>query len=724
MRRPPSPPFALLLAFLLAFLLPAPGPGTRAPCAQEAPWAGIETAPAIVRTDEQPAVFVVAVVDARDGRPIAGARVRGYAEHVDGRHAQVHTQVVSLRADASGVALGEVDTQALGASHWVVSAPGYQPFADFHGYWPPERVALEPAVPMAVRLLGAFGEPLAGAEVEAFSGCPHAPPAAWGATDEEGVFRVRDGSAGGFELWARAPGQACRVQDIPPLLGEEPDVRVLAPGITVRGRVLDPDGRPVPGVVLRGAGYPRGPAALTGLDGRFALEGLDPGQSIEVFHPALGAADGTPHRVPRAAADVPLALVWALDGLGAGAATGDLLVEVRDAAGEPVVGHALLVLGSDGVGQAVSTNDEGQAEVALPAGPCLIRDDDPFAPWAIGEVAGRVPPDGEARLGATARPQVRFALMGEGEPGLALALVAEGRMFHFEGPAGDPEGPWLSPAARAAVQVRARDYAWATVIPVGPPQDGVRSAHLRLPPAHRIVVPGLAEDVWAFLAPARFAWAERSLEFRGGVARLRCSGSFVLRLASAGDEPDRLVPLTLPPLATGAVDLTVDPARDGRPDEAGRALVHLRRADGQAVGPVRVAERGVGSDRLADAGGEWDGAEPIEVTAPARVLLLAQGLAPLSVEVPRAGDLHVVYPAGGIDLHALDAAGAPVAAEALLGGIRYPMPAGRLSLRGLAAGAHALFVQRTGGVPASRDSLRWRFELGDSQVVETTLRLP
>ena len=212
----------------ITLLLAAPaGPVGRAPRGRHA-GRGVETLPLVFRTDDRPDVLTTTVVDARNGRPIAGATVRGYAESIDGRAAAVNALLLTMKTDAYGC-VGQVDTQALGASHWIVSAEGYRPYAEYHGYWPPERVDLEPATPVAVRILGPYGEPVAGAPVEGYSGCPHAPPAVRGRTDENGVFRAADGSPEGFSLWFRAPGCASTSGDLPAVFGDEPCVQVLPP---------------------------------------------------------------------------------------------------------------------------------------------------------------------------------------------------------------------------------------------------------------------------------------------------------------------------------------------------------------------------------------------------------------------------------------------------------------------------------------------------------------
>ena len=103
-------------------------------------------------------------------------------------------------------------------------------------------------------------------------------------TDQDGRFEVVDLFAGSFDLEARASGFAplrVRGVEIPELDGElDLGTLVLAPGSTLEGRVVEPDGDAVPGARLwiseqapgRSSWVPdRDPDAIADADGRFAL---------------------------------------------------------------------------------------------------------------------------------------------------------------------------------------------------------------------------------------------------------------------------------------------------------------------------------------------------------------------------------------------------------------------------------------------------------------------
>ena len=687
---------------------------------------GVDTFSLILRSDDSPKVLMTTVVDARTGRPIADAIVRGYRESVDGRQAAVNALILTMTTDAYGLAVGQVDTKALGASHWIVSAAGYRPYAEYHGFWPPERVDLEPATPVAVRILGPYGDPVVGAAVEGYSGCPHAPPAVAGRTDETGVFRAADGSPDGFSLWVRAPGCASRSQDLPAVFGDEPCMEVLPPGIAVHGRLLDGDGRPIPGAVLRGGNYPRGPATLTDLEGRFVLAGLDPEESVWVFHPTLHL--DAPHTIDRVAEDVPLALVWALDGLGpAMGEYGTLVVRARDAGGRAVENLKLLVLASDGQGQDAATDGAGDASLDLPAGTYRIRGDDPFGPFDVAEATVVVPTDGEVALDLALSPRPRLRIKGDVPPDLYAIIVAAGRVHSpsHESEEGAPASVWLPAEARAVVCLRNDEQAWAHFVPVGPVVDGFRSAVLDVPPAHRIRLTNgdVPDGATAALAPRAYPAAERWLrDIAGSEIALRWGGHFDLTVRSDDGTSDRFVPIDLPPLAEGSVERQIDLGREGQPvARSGEAHLIVKRADGRAVPEMEVSGGRVGA-AWSGFQGTWD--TPIDVWAPARVLLIAPGLHPLQLDVIRPADHDVVFPAAGIDLTTVDASGAPVASAVLVNGVLSEAPEGQLSMRGFPPGDHAVVVQRTSWPPTVSESMRWRFRLSEGQVLTKTIRIP
>jgi hypothetical protein len=706
MRRP------LLVTLLLVLLAGSARPGD-APADPQ-----VQPLPPILRSDDQPAPFSVTVLDAATGRPLAGAVVRGYAERVDGRAVAVNALLVTLHADASGLAVGALDTKALGASHWTVHAKGHRPFARYTGFWPPERVDLAPSVPMAVGVLDPWGRPLAGARVQGFSGCPHAPSAIRGVTGKDGVFRVEDGGQDGLSLWVLAPGCARRVGMLRPVWGDEPDDRLLAPGLTVRGRLRDAAGRPLAGAVVRAADYPRGPATCTDDDGRFVLDGLEPTGAIQVFHPTLEVEDESVHVVERAAADVPLDLTWTRDGFGAPAQTGRLLLRARDGAGHPAAALALLVLGADGRGWSARTDANGLAHVEVPAGAVRVRGDDPFAPFDVREAKATVLAQGETTVDLVLAPRPRLRVAGTVPEDLSAGVVACGRTAAAR-------GACLPAGARAVVVLEDEEGTWARPFPVGPETAGVRTARVQAPAAHRIrlAADDSLDDVPCSLRSRDHPRVGRRVRIVDGVITLRRGGRFLLRVGGSRDVPARLVPVDLPPLADGAVEKTIDLAREGRPDRSGgpaRLLVSL--ADGSPVPALEVVS------------GPWATSEsdvvrhgatsPVEVWAPCRVLLSGKGLRPLQVDVARPGDRRVVFPAGGLDLATVDASGAAVPSAVLVDGVVHDAPKGRLVLRGFAPGRHAVVVQRTSGPPGPTGSVRWRFELTAGQVVKKTLAVP
>ncbi len=709
------------ITLLLAILLLAP---TNVRSEDDASDADVETFPLILRTDDRPDVLTTTVVDARNGLPIVGATVRGYAESIDGRAAAVNALLLTMKTDAYGLAVGQVDTKALVASHWIVTAEGYRPYAAYHGYWPPERVDLEPATPVAVRILGPYGEPVVGALVEGFSGCPHAPPAVQGRTDDNGLFRAADGSPEGFSLWFRAPGCACMVGDLPAVFGDAPCVQVLSPGITVRGRVRDRDGRPIPGVVLRGANYPRGPATLTDLEGMFVLGGLDPEEGLQVFHPTIHL--DAPCTVERAAADVPLDLIWSLEGLGQEGELGTVTIRARGPDGKAVSDLDLLVVGPDGQAQDGATDVEGEWVLELPAGRYRVRGDDPFDPYDVVEGIVDVPSDGEVTLELALSPRPRLRIEGDVPADLALGIVAAGRVYGGPGESEEPDPPvWVPAQARAVVCLVNIEQDWAHFVPVGPVVDGVRTATLDVPLPHRI---RLADDdsldgANVVLTPRDHPGVERWLmDPVDGTVPVRWGGRFDLTVRLGGGTPDRVVTLDLPPLPAGAVERRIDLERDAKPvTGSGEARLNVRRADGQSVPELTVSGGKVGA-AWSGFQGKWD--NPVEVWAPCRVLLTSPGLHPLQLDVTRPGDQDVVFPAAGIDLTTVDASGTWVASAVLVNGVVYEAPEGQLSMRGFPAGDHAVVVQRTSWPPTVSESVRWRFRLSEGQILTKTIRLP
>lgn len=680
--------------------------------------------PLVFRSDDRPDVVSTTVVDARTGRPIVGASVRGYAEEVSGLAAAVNALVCDLKTNELGLASARLDTKELGCSHWVISAKGYRPYADYHGYWPPMRVTLEPGTPMAVRIEDVMGRPVANAEVEAFTGCPHAPPAVRGRTDVDGVFRVKDGSPDGYELWVQARDFACSPPgDLLPVFGDSPSVQVLEPGIEVRGRVSASDGRPIHGAVVRGTDYPRGPSALTDAEGRFQLQGLGPHEGIKVLHPTLSgdAERSKMHVVDSVVADVPLDLVWTLGGFDEPDARGTLEVHARDGSGAPVTDLRLLVIGPDGRARNLELDAEGDASLPLAIGEYRIRGDSPFDAFDVAEAKAQIVEDKEATVSLILSPRPRLRIDGDIPADFGAGLTAAGRVYgdSLVATKRGPAAPvWLPAGGPAALMLSTDQGTWRQSVLVGPPVDGARTAVVKLPPAHRIRVAAgdEMEGDSFFVSPAEHPDIIRAYEIVHGVISIRRGGRYLLHLNLENGSPTRFLTLDLPPLSAGAVERTIDVTKDGAPDETrGRARLVVTMADGSPV-----PEMDVSGERFTTNGAE----SPVEVNAPETVLLSPRGFQPLSVWVDKAGERKVLFPMGGVDLSTVDASGAAVRASLLIDGIEHDAVEGALKLRGLTAGAHAVIVQRNTWPPRVSGAVLWRFTLAEGEVRSKTLTLP
>ena len=113
----------------------------------------------------------------------------------------------------------------------------------------------------------------------------------------------------------------------------------------------------------------------------FVLEGLDPEEGLQVFHPTIHL--DAPHTVERVAEDVPLDLVWALEGLLQEGELGTVTIRARGPDGEAVSDLDLLVVGPDGQAEDGATDVEGEWVLELPAGRYRVRGDDPFDPFDV-----------------------------------------------------------------------------------------------------------------------------------------------------------------------------------------------------------------------------------------------------------------------------------------------------------------------------------------------------
>lgn len=203
---------------------------------------------------EEPLVLYGRVVDAESGTPLDGATVMvarspGYATSSDRAgtfelNARPTRADVYLWASARGYASAEPSTEA-----------------PAHGGPVELSIGLNPAAPLFGVVSDSAGEPVAGAAIWAErqghgAGADRSyyrPLRAVSGTD--GAFSLADALYGSpYRLTVRAPGFPSAMVDVPPLergAVAEPIRIVLSEARRARGRVMDTEGRPVPGAEVR-----------------------------------------------------------------------------------------------------------------------------------------------------------------------------------------------------------------------------------------------------------------------------------------------------------------------------------------------------------------------------------------------------------------------------------------------------------------------------------------
>jgi hypothetical protein len=259
-------------------------------------------------------------VRGEDSRPIAGAEVEGIWYSSQGA-----AQSALARTDRSGgFVLHGIDPIAeLNLTAWdgFAASPvvAGRAAAAEQG---PIALTLSPkgTAPLAGRVVDAAGRPIAGAAVRLWRQLRFkngrivlADPIAAGDggfvlhPGADGRFRARGRfpAAGEYYVEATAPGRLSARSAAVPIAREsdKPSVLVLRRVRTAEGRVVDRQGRPIAGAVVRQSGDgPMPTEAVTDDDGRFHLPGVIEGSALifvekASFRPSLQPADDGPKPV-------------------------------------------------------------------------------------------------------------------------------------------------------------------------------------------------------------------------------------------------------------------------------------------------------------------------------------------------------------------------------------------------------------------------------------------
>ncbi len=245
------------------------------------------------------------VVDAQ-GNPVEGAEVRAKAAKRE--LIQIFASRDSGPADAVSAADGSFaleDRSPGEALDLTVSHPGYGPASTPGVAVPreaPVRVVLQATSRVSGRAVDPDGKPVAGAgiylselEAQSVEGDSFLSPSGRshrGVTDDEGGFVLDDVSPGPISLRGEAPGrQPAKLESLEVKAGQDLaglEV-VLPPAAAVEGKVLSPDGQPVPDATVSVAQPAQNDLpsfsslrAATDGDGWYRLDGISPGkQTLE-----------------------------------------------------------------------------------------------------------------------------------------------------------------------------------------------------------------------------------------------------------------------------------------------------------------------------------------------------------------------------------------------------------------------------------------------------------
>ena len=710
-----------LLLAAAALLLPAAAPAQDASAESSSPWNGLLPDPDQGRGSGDrgnPEWLACRVLDGTTGLPVAGARFRRYPEWNRGATLRHSYLLGEGTTDADGFAR----VPALlhfhdGDSHWIVDAPGYAPAHHF-GAVPEETVMLRRGEELRGRVLDALGKPAAGATVELFLGCGHSPAVRTAGTSDDGRFTLPCVPPGEGTLWILTPAGAADYVNLGPTLafGDRPADFVLAPGATATGRVIDAAGDPIPGATVRSWQEQRGPAAVTGLDGAFTLEGVEPGHDFQVFHPSPVGEDRA--SVGRGwLEEIPVVVRMTAAGpLDPPARDGTLVVRAHRPDGKPAADVEFAAARVEDGGMAEGTTSDGKYEDDLPAGEArlpvaagtwFIRPESRFGEGNFEPTEAIVPKDGTGEATVVLLPPARLRIKGDlPKFGVSLRLSIPGESIIPDDKW--PPSPWepLLPRDSPATLWIEPLLGYPLAFPVGPVDAaGVREVTVSIPPPHRIRLPEWASRAALFHGAREVAAGEVDGQFL-----TRATGRLVLRVED-GKGRTREAALDLP--ADRAVDL--DAAADL---EAAKPLpvaaVRFLGPDGAPVEPECAALEANGRRS------GWNATSGITLETPRLLVARLDGWVPRTLFLDRGGPVEVRWGGAAMEFSIRRHDGEPADALVLAGGVVVPAPEGRLALGGFEPGTHELIVGFR-DEPGGGRRLRVALKAGETRRLEVVL---
>ena len=222
-----------------------------------------------------------------DRSQIAPVRVTGVVRRPDGAPAAGASLCLtrhSVRTTAVPVAVAAADGsfafETIGIAMLQAQAPGFAASELRPCTAAPMTLTLQPARGDLVGVVvDADGRPVAGARVRAIPetdrgaglATPERRPLPIVASDQAGGFVVPDLPTGRIDVAVQADGHAPATLVVTEATALRDPVRIVLPrGVALRGRVVDQDGAPVAGVIVR-LGGSHGVARTTDADGRFGF---------------------------------------------------------------------------------------------------------------------------------------------------------------------------------------------------------------------------------------------------------------------------------------------------------------------------------------------------------------------------------------------------------------------------------------------------------------------
>lgn len=366
-------------------------------------------------------VVTVRVVGPDGGPPPGGLHLRElfrHSIHVGG-DTWIESEEIDLPLVEGSVVLSDIGPDFAGVR--IAQPGGTGDFGQFT--LPPTgdewtiRLPTRTLTPVRVRVESSVGSPVVGADVELVD--PHASwgPLARGVTDADGRAAVSVALPAALLVRVRVPNAPPLHQRAVVREGAPVDVTVLVPAGRIVGRLVSSDGSPVEGEIRLDAsldvGHSPYAAVSTGPAGRFAFEGLAPGEYRLRSSDADGRVEGTSVRARPGEDSVTLRLPR----VGEREAWTPRLRLVDDATGDPVGGNggeSLTLTRGEGtrtvtVEPVVDRTATGLLVSRDAVEPGVWRADVLVAGWAPGRIDRLVLPMGDEepvlrlRRGATLR---------------------------------------------------------------------------------------------------------------------------------------------------------------------------------------------------------------------------------------------------------------------------------------------------------------------------------